>query len=565
MLSQEQQDALAQLQAITNADDLDNQRAILESVGWDVQKAVHAIFDGSSAPISSNQAGPSRPTTRTFERMELDDSSQGATPRSGPSTYDHHSGPVVARTGLNLFSIITWPVTITFQLFTGIVNFVFRILRIPLPRFLLSWRNLPGTASSRAIGRPASKPLRGGNPKDVVDRWVRELEDETGAMCVSRAAAAVDEGSSFGSKEKEGRGKLLPDFWIGSYESALKAAKEDVKVLCAILVSEEHDDVPDFKRNVLTDPDLVRVLTDNQFIVWGGDVRDSESYQTALKLGATTYPFVAFVSLHPRAGSAGRSSALTTSPQLSIISRHEGSPETNTSASNLYSHIVNTLLPRVTPFLTRIRNEKRLRQQERELREEQDRAFREAERKDRERMEKRIEEERRKKQDEERKRLEIDQKLKKVENRKNWRRWAKRNLIPPEPSKSSGGSIRIGVRLPNGTRLLRMFEPSTQVETLYTFVDISFLSQKGEDDPSIGDQVDQPPASYQHEFEFELVTSYPRKEIPLVKGQTIGDVAELKGGANLAIEMKANRRSLSEDGSGSGGNQTESEESEDGE
>lgn len=33
-------------------------------------------------------------------------------------------------------------------------------------------------------------------------------------------------------------------------------------------------------RNVLTDPDLVRALTDNDFIVWGGDVRDSEAYQS---------------------------------------------------------------------------------------------------------------------------------------------------------------------------------------------------------------------------------------------------------------------------------------------
>ena len=35
-------------------------------------------------------------------------------------------------------------------------------------------------------------------------------------------------------------------------------------------------------RNVLTDPDLVRVLTDNQFIVWGGDIRDREAYQGKL-------------------------------------------------------------------------------------------------------------------------------------------------------------------------------------------------------------------------------------------------------------------------------------------
>lgn len=34
-----------------------------------------------------------------------------------------------------------------------------------------------------------------------------------------------------------------------------------------------------FVRTVLTDPDLVRVLTDNDFIVWAGDIRQRDAYQ----------------------------------------------------------------------------------------------------------------------------------------------------------------------------------------------------------------------------------------------------------------------------------------------
>lgn len=98
------------------------------------------------------------------------------------------------------------------------------------------------------------RPLLAEDPASVCDRFVRELEDETGAMCVSHAAAVASEdgvnANSVDGLEKtvEGRGRLLPDFWIGSYESALRAAETQLKILCVILLSEEHDDVPEFRR-----------------------------------------------------------------------------------------------------------------------------------------------------------------------------------------------------------------------------------------------------------------------------------------------------------------------------
>ena len=100
------------------------------------------------------------------------------------------------------------------------------------------------------------------DPTSVADRWVRELEEETGAIresrlndfsvaSVSGAEAQAGPGPSTLSKRSEsarvGR-TLIPEFYLGSYESALREVQKDARLLCAVIVSEEHEDVPEFKR-----------------------------------------------------------------------------------------------------------------------------------------------------------------------------------------------------------------------------------------------------------------------------------------------------------------------------
>ncbi|KDQ16648.1 hypothetical protein BOTBODRAFT_129521 [Botryobasidium botryosum FD-172 SS1] len=535
--------ALAELQAITNGVDPARDLDILKSVNWSVERAAQLIFEdepaaatepapAATAPagLAVTEAGPSRTTsvTTAFQRMELDDSSQGQVSPRGRrgAAPPAQAYPYVPRVGLNLVSIITFPVTFTLSLFSNLFHFVFRLLRIPLPtRF---WTSAVGGSRRR---RP---PPIADDPASAADRWVRELEDETGAMCVGRAAAVAreeGEGSSTLDKGGEGRSRLLPDFWLGSYESAMKAAKDDLKVLCVILVSQEHDDTLEFKRTVLTDPQFVRVLTDNAFIVWGGDVRDRDAYQASLKLGTTTYPFVAFLSLHPARSSSSSSGNSTRPPQLTILSRNEGSPSSATSATTLHTQITSSLLPRVTPLLTRLRTEKRVRQQERELREEQDRAFREAERRDREKMRLKLEQERKEREEKERKAREEQQKKDKEEKRAAWRRWARRALVPPEDT--SAGALRIGVRLPDGKRLIRKFNPRDSLTALYAFVDSQFIpaSAAPEDDPVSA------PADYINEWQFKLVSAFPRKDIDWQEATPLSAVDGLQGGANLVVEM----------------------------
>lgn len=158
-----------------------------------------------------------------------------------------------------IFNVLAIPLYPIFSL----LRFIFRALRIPLPNFG------PFSFSYRPLGPGVGRDAR--DPKSAAEHWVRALEEETGAICISRStrrkqaqnngrsvASGVAgpsaltartnawEGDSNGSTEVDI--KLLPDFFLGSYEEFARTCKKDLKIGCVIVVSEEHDDDAEFKR-----------------------------------------------------------------------------------------------------------------------------------------------------------------------------------------------------------------------------------------------------------------------------------------------------------------------------
>ncbi|TFY68152.1 hypothetical protein EVG20_g3669 [Dentipellis fragilis] len=449
---------------------------------------------------------------------------------------------------MSLLSIVTFPL----HLLASLIRFVLTGLRLPLPALRLSLLNI----YARFTGQGQQRPAR--DPYTVADRWVRALEDETGALCLSRARADAGVGgagpSSPALRSRYGTmgtgGRVLPDFVLGSYEEALRTCQRELRVGCIVLVSEEHDDTTEFKRKTLTDTHFVEVLHANEFVVWGGDVRDREPWSAAQKLQATTYPFVAFIALQPP-----RSSAFTgasnngggnggASPALTVLSRHQGL--TPTSASALTAHIEQQLLPRVAPFLARLKAQARERELERALRAEQDEAFRRAAERD---LEKRLERERREREEQEeseraeRERAERERvRREKEERRARWRRGARAAFVGPERE----GGVR-----------------GETVSSLYAFVDAHLAPEAEDAEGAAGDEREGEGEAGLAEllrecgdadawWGFKLYTAYPRREIAWIAGVALSNVDGLERGGQLVVEMVSQRDSANESVSGDG-------------
>ncbi|KAI0354051.1 hypothetical protein OH77DRAFT_1426463 [Trametes cingulata] len=590
-LTQVQKAAFEQLQALTNGGDPEVAIGVLSSVDWDVQRAAEVIFDGASPAPAPPREAPH------VEEFEVDDSEQGLLSgrRSGREfrQVDSNSiGAVVARPIRLVFNILAIPL----YPFLSLLRFIFRALRIPLPNFApftfsaLSYRPLgPGQ------GREAK------DPKSVAERWVRALEEETGAVCISRSgrrhanggnetvATGVAgpsnlnaRGSSWDDTGVERDVKLLPDFFLGSYEEFARTCQKDIKIGCIVIVSEEHDDVAEFKRSTLTDPALVRLIQENDILVWGGDIRDREAWSASQKLQATTYPFVAFIALQPRRAPA---SSAPPAPTMTILSRHQGPsiPSTSapTSAQTLVTHLTDHLLPRVSPFLAQLRAQEAERERERALRAEQDRAFEESRRRDAERAQQRAREERA--AAEERKRAAeaearaAEERRKAQEAKKQWdahrmawRRWIRRGLVMREPRPGENGrgkTMRVGVRMPDGRRVVRFFGENDSVTSLYAYVDSLFIPPEfiqdadpptppeggwvGED--GLVGEMQRSGKPAEKWWGFKIFLAYPRREIAWEPEKRIGDVDVLKGGGQVVIELvadgdsKGKRKAAAED------------------
>ncbi|KAH6904324.1 hypothetical protein BKA70DRAFT_1297914 [Coprinopsis sp. MPI-PUGE-AT-0042] len=562
-LTTEQVAAVAQLRELTNGSDEEVAVNVLRSVDWDVERAADLVFGGSGGVPPP---APETPVAR--EEFEIDDTEQGHVyPPPQPAAQPATIPGLILRP---IFSILSIP----FSLISGIFRFIFGVLRIPFPNLNLRLGNGLNFYSPLGRTRPTG---RGG-----ADKWIRELEEETGAVSMGRLKASkgvssgvsssgdagpsglTSRGNANGGSEgadEEGR-RVLPDFVLGTYEEALKTCQREIRIGCIILVSEEHDDVAEFKRSTLTDPAFVKSLQDHNVLVWGGDVRDVEAWSAAEKLQATTYPFVAFLALQPkRTVGPGSSTSRNAPPSLTVLSRHQGpsipSSSAPTSASTLTQHLETQVIPRVTSYLDRLRAQQRERERDRELREEQDRAFRDAARRDTERIQRKMEEDRvranearqreeERNREEERARKEEEERKKREEIRMDWRRWTRRGLKAKEEQQKEVGKLRVAMRLPSGERVIKQFAAKDTLTTLYASVDANLIptSYKPEADPEdppqgSGSDVEHvlertvlkkhASTAMQEYWGFKIASAFPR-------GVELGSIQELKGGGQVVVE-----------------------------
>ncbi|KAI9438475.1 hypothetical protein H4582DRAFT_1948810 [Lactarius indigo] len=452
-----------------------------------------------------------------------------------------------------LSSILTFP----FHILASLVRFIFHTLRIPIPRVQFSSLNF----YRPLIARPSTRS----DPYTVSDRWVRSLEEETvPTWLVLGPSTSQLQSSELRNRIGTGSPRLLPDFTLGSYDEILRLCQSEIRIGCVILVSNEHDDVPDFKRHTLTDPTLIGLFHKHKFIVWGGDIREREAWS-----GASCkhhFPIVAFVALQPPRASSfmGASSRTSLSPSLTILSRHQGPSipaSAPTSARSLADQIALQLIPRVMPFLEGLRSAATERARERALRDEQDAAFRESVRRDQEKEAHRIEEARRtaelEKAELERKRAEEETRARIANARDLWRREFRQLLIPPD-TPSNVDQIRVTIRLPDGQRLVRLAVRSSTVTSLYCYVDahlthtdlthtdtkaLTSVAEK-----NLQELIQSSGQLAEAWWGFSLFTAYPRQEIPWQPAVRLMDIEGLGNGGQIVVETRGENSGHHDDG-----------------
>ncbi|KAI9034634.1 ubiquitin-related domain-containing protein, partial [Hyaloraphidium curvatum] len=288
-------------------------------------------------------------------------------------------------------------------------------------------------------------------------------------------------------------GRQHPEFFQGTYNQALDAAKRDLKYFLAVLQSEEHDDTEAFTRQVLCSERVCTFLRENNFVIWGGNIKESEAFQVSGILEATRYPFMAMIAPH--------------SSQMRIFDRIEG-PTTADALVDRLSRRIATLAPQ----LEGIRRQRREREEATRLREQQDRAYRESLRADEEKQERlRQEEEERERAEREERERQSKQRSKAEMRAAAQEKWA--SLAEP----TGPGTTKLSVKLPSGARVVRRFEDGEKIETVYDFV----LSQDLDPIPL--------------ESDFVLVGTYPRREFTDMAA-TLKDVGLVPNGAVLVEE-----------------------------
>lgn len=373
-------------------------------------------------------------------------------------------------------------------------NLVYRILYSSFRLFGTLFPFLP-----RLFHRTANPALQGARrnttgrrtlgPKDTAARFIREFEEEHGSHAIP--------------------------FLENGYNMALEKAHRELKFLLVVLMSPEHDDTNGWVRETLLAPEIVEFLNDpqNNLLVWGGNVQDSEAYQVANSLRCTKFPFAAVIMHTPNVSPSA----------MSVAARITGTLPPSELLSRLRTAITSNQEP-----LERIRSTRAEQQASRSLREQQDEAYERSLAIDRERarLRREAEEARQREEREAAERQAAEEK--KQRDLAQWKLWRAQRL-GAEPGNEVKDAIRISVRLPSGERIVRRFDPYAEMEELYAVVECYEVLQ----DEARPTDVSKP-EGYKHKYEFRLVSPIPRAIYPLEDGGKIRD--RIGRGGNLLVE-----------------------------
>ncbi|KAJ5767295.1 uncharacterized protein N7511_004911 [Penicillium nucicola] len=490
-LSESERTALEMYMAVTSQEPSEA-IPLLRRSQWNVQIAISKFFDGEGPdPLeearSALQTPPPQPNRRTQNLMTEDLTEQlsrfSQTRATDPAPrVDTQSGDQPVYRPPFILALLFTPFNLVYRLLCSSFR-LFGTLFPFLPRLFNATAN-PALQGARrnTTGRRTLAP------KDTAARFIREFEEEYDSHPIP--------------------------FLENGYNMALEKAHRDLKFLLVVLLAPEHDDTNSWVRDTLLAPEVLEFINDpqNNMLVWGGNVQDSEAYQVANSLRVTKFPFAAVVVHTPNVSSTA----------MSVVGRIAGI----TSSSEVVNKLRAVATSHQEP-IERLRSSRAEQQASRSLREEQDSAYERSLAIDRERARQRREAEaarHREEQEaagrqaaEERRRRDLAQ----------WKVWRAQSLRA-EPGPDVKDAVRISVRLPSGERIMRKFAPDADMDELYAVVECYEVLQDA-DQPQATE-----PVGFEHHYAFQLVSPMPRTVYPVEEGGSIGE--KIGRGGNLLVE-----------------------------
>jgi FAS-associated factor 2 len=381
-----------------------------------------------------------------------------------------------------ILALLFTPFSVLYKLFStafGLFSYIFPFL----PRAL---GPSPAAGTARRPNTTGRKSLK---PRDAAARLKREFEEEYGESSLQ--------------------------FFEGGYAQALDLAKKELKFLLVLLASPEHDDTGPFVRETLLSDEVQTFVNSptNEIILWAGDVRDSEAYQVSTALRCNKFPFAALIAHTPEQSSTS----------MSVLARLTGPMPAGPYVAKLQAAITSH-----SAQLRTVREARNAQNFERTLRQEQDSAYERSLAQDRERARVRREAEAAAAEEARREQEQAEAATTLAAKKQQWRQW-RAARIAPEPSPDAQGVVRIALKMPEAARITRRFPADAAIDELYAFVDCHGVAAEGA--PA------SPPAAYEHEFDFRLVSTLPRVVYDPAAGGTIGERVGRNG--NLIVEPVA--------------------------
>lgn len=504
-LSAEQEASLATFTEITNWEGgREDAVRLLQSSNWNVETAVMLHFDGGveqqqappSPPPRPPQAGGSNNSVRSvptslMEELHSAQPVEDEAPRVGNAT------PPVYRPRENSgFSIIqtvlSSPLILGYKMFNSFL-------------YLLSWLFpfLPRLTGYYPANRNATRSENTGSSGEAVAaRFVQDFEETY----------------------RTGQSDNLPPFFKGGYTQAFDHAKANLRYLVVVLLSDEHDLTPKFCREALLAEPMLDFLNRSDMVLWAGNVKNSEAYQVANGLQATSFPFVCLIAPSPKTPT---SNLLV----MSVLTRIKGMTDPNRLLSILEEK-VETHQPKLMSLVL----DKQERDMSRRLREEQDSAYERSLAADRERERRVREDQEAREREEQRQRQQEEEKQERERLAAQWRRWRTRQLGQKiDHLDSTERLARVSIRLLTGERVVQKFSPNDSVEEIYAFVECYDELQKPNDESEF-DDLDKP-EGYTHKYTFELVSPMPRKVLDPVTDLSIHDENTVWPNGSLVVEI----------------------------